>query len=323
MQRCDVAVDDPVDAVRAQTRIGCRRPLLWHFAREEFANRSWVASLHVDRDHPHVHLTFARRDHDGRRFHPDRDDLFRYRQRFAQKLRDRGIEANATPARARGIDPTHEPIAARKVREKGEVPRIDKSRTDRAERLRGQGLSDPVRAFLADRQAAVRTAYEGSIAELSASPSFADQVIAKSLKRFVAAMPAPEPSSTRAMDLKDTGISPALPERDDGSVAAAIARLRKAQEEGRATTLPASSEQERSIGASERHRSFTGKVVENGDKEQPDARAARLRSRNDQASEPALSTNTSLVDEIIRQTRERERAQHERDRSRDLEGPRR
>jgi hypothetical protein len=46
------------------------------FAREEFANRSWVASLHVDRDHPHVHLTFARRDHDGRRFHPSRDDLF-------------------------------------------------------------------------------------------------------------------------------------------------------------------------------------------------------------------------------------------------------
>ncbi|GAA3275384.1 hypothetical protein GCM10020258_54390 [Sphingomonas yabuuchiae] len=74
------------------------------FAREEFANRSWVASLHIDRDHPHVHLTFARRDHDGRRFHPTRDDLFRYRQRFAQKLRDRGIEANATPAKAR-VDP--------------------------------------------------------------------------------------------------------------------------------------------------------------------------------------------------------------------------
>lgn len=68
------------------------------FAREEFANRSWVASLHTDRDHPHVHLTIARRDHDGRRFHPNRDDLFRYRQRFAEKLRGRGIEANANSA---------------------------------------------------------------------------------------------------------------------------------------------------------------------------------------------------------------------------------
>jgi hypothetical protein len=92
------------------------------FAREEFANRGWVAALHLDRDHPHVHLTIARRDQDGRRFHPNRDDLFRYRQRFAQKLRNRGIEANATPARARGIDPKHEPIAAKKMREKGLVP---------------------------------------------------------------------------------------------------------------------------------------------------------------------------------------------------------
>jgi hypothetical protein len=76
----------------------------------------------LDRDHPHVHLTIARRDQDGRRFHPNRDDLFRYRQRFAQKLRDRGIEANATPSRARGIDPKHEPIAAKKMREKGWFP---------------------------------------------------------------------------------------------------------------------------------------------------------------------------------------------------------
>lgn len=59
------------------------------FAREEFANRSWVAALHVDRYHPHVHLTVARRDFDGRRFNPDRDDLLRYRQRCAEAARPR------------------------------------------------------------------------------------------------------------------------------------------------------------------------------------------------------------------------------------------
>lgn len=171
------------------------------FARTEFANRSWVASLHVDRDHPHVHLTFARRDLDGRRFHPDRDDLFRYRQRFAEKLRDRGIEANATPARARGIDPVHEPIAARKVREKGDVPRLDKSRAARAERLREQGIPDPVKAVLAGQQAAVRSAHIRSFAMLSTSPLVADQMIAQSLEGFVAAMPAPEPNSTKTIRL--------------------------------------------------------------------------------------------------------------------------
>ena len=171
------------------------------FARDEFANRSWVASLHVDREHPHVHLTIARRDHDGRRFHPNREDLFRYRQRFAEKLRTRGIEANATPARARGIDPKHEPIAAVKMREKGQVPQIDKSRIARAQRLRGEGREDPVIAMLASRQAAVRTTYSRSINELSASPSAVDQHVARSLELFVATMPEPEPNSVRAMRL--------------------------------------------------------------------------------------------------------------------------
>jgi hypothetical protein len=70
------------------------------FAREEFSNRAWVAALHLDRDHPHVHLTIARRDQDGRRFHPNRDDLFRYRQRFAQKLRI-GVSRRMRPRLAR------------------------------------------------------------------------------------------------------------------------------------------------------------------------------------------------------------------------------
>jgi hypothetical protein len=171
------------------------------FARTEFANRSWVASLHVDRDHPHVHLTIARRDLDGRRFNPDRDDLFRYRQRFAQKLRDRGIEANATPARARGIDPVHEPIAARKVRAKGEVPRIDKSRAERAARLRKQGVIDPAQAALASRHASIRSAHIQAFALLSRSPNVADQFVAQSVEKFVMAMPSPEPNSARAVRL--------------------------------------------------------------------------------------------------------------------------
>jgi hypothetical protein len=201
------------------------------FAREEFANRSWVAALHTDRDHPHVHLTVARRDHDGRRFHPDRDDLFRYRQRFAQKLRDRGIEANATPARARGIDPKHEPIAARKIREQGAVPQIDKSRADRVRRLGETDRGDPVEAVLAKRQAIVRDTFQRSIDELSASRSLADQVTAQSLKKFVAAIPKPVPNSARAMQIGEISgaTAPAAPERGEGMavadpVAAALAR---------------------------------------------------------------------------------------------------
>lgn len=293
------------------------------FARVEFANRSWVASLHVDRDHPHVHLTFARRDHDGRRFHPDRDDLFRYRQRFAQKLRDRGIEANATPARARGIDPTHEPIAARKVREKGEVPRIDRSRTNRAERLRGQGVPDPVQAVLVDRQAAVRTAYGRSIGELSASPSFVDQFISKNIERFLGSMPAPEPNSARAVRSRSgeqdvDRPSAASPARDheavsaDDPIAAALARAKAMKERiaaKRQAEVPDRAQLERK-------------------EEPPSIITNRLRSLLAEADRQSASPAPNKAEEVLRQIQERNQAQREReqrehDRSRDRGGPRR
>lgn len=285
------------------------------FAREEFANRSWVASLHVDRDHPHVHLTFARRDLDGRRFHPDRDDLFRYRQRFAQKLRDRGIEANATPARARGIDPAHEPIAVHKVREKGEVPRIDRSRAERVQRLREQGLSDPAQAALAKRQTTVRAAYERSIAELSASPSMVNQMVAKSVERFVAAMPVPEPNSVRAARLKEDLRTPSPAELRTEAVAndrlaAAIARSWVVREEGKQAT-----ERLSALGR-ERGTAPTRPQTDPSD---------RAPSPVEEGKQHTARSDTGAMHEIVRQVldHERERAQREHDRSRDRGGPRR
>lgn len=287
------------------------------FAREEFANRSWVAALHQDRDHPHVHLTIARRDHDGRRFHPTRDDFFRYRQRFAEKLRERGIEANATAARARGIDPKHEPIAARKVREKGQVPRIDTSRQERAERLRQAGMADPVEAVMRQRQDAVRTAYERSIAELSASSDPQDREIAKSLSRFTASMPSPEANSVRAPreqrdDLRGRGDAPAHAPGEStvatlDPVASALARLKNSTGAARQRTVD-----QGAPSADRHHRPEPSRLSEN------------LKNLVDQADE-AGQAHRRTMEEIARQAEERERARRERDRdrSRDRDGPER
>jgi len=279
------------------------------FARAEFANRSWVASLHVDRDHPHVHVTFARRDHDGRRFHPDRDDLFRYRQRFAEKLRDRGIEANATPAKARGLDAKHEPIAARKVREKGGVPRLDKGRAERAARYRERGLADPVEAVLARQQVTVRAAYERSIVELSSSPSLVDQAVAKSLERFVASMRTPEPNSTKSIRL-----APSLDRRDAADlevrdqVAAALARSKAMREQ-----LEADRQSSEGVGRPQ---------VEREGVRSP-GMSDRLRSLMEEANRQSENAAPSKTDEILQQTREHDRAQLGRDQSLDKGGPRR
>lgn len=285
------------------------------FAREEFANRSWVAALHVDRDHPHVHLTIARRDHDGRRFHPNRDDFFRYRQRFAEKLRDRGIEANATPARARGIDPKHEPIAARKVREKGQVPRVDMSRAERAQRLRESGVGDPVDAVLASQQAIVRRAYERSIEELSASPSLADQVIARSLEKFIATMPAPEANSARAVRLGDMQADlrgrPVTPSRSGSEVdtldplSAALARSRDMRAGIRSGEASASGDD---LIPADRKR-HAGPDLE------------RLRALMEQANQPPDQVAGKPAEEMLRRVQERDREQ--RDRSRNRDGPER
>lgn len=277
------------------------------FARAEFANRSWVASLHVDRDHPHVHLTIARRDHDGRRFHPDRDDLFRYRQRFAEKLRDRGVEANATPAKARGLDATHEHIAARKVRENDGSPRLDASRKGRADRYRAEGSRDPVKATLGEQRAVVRAAYERSITELSASPSTVDQMVAKSLKRFVDELPEPEPNSTRGV--WDSGSARDAPGRSAGLarpgqmsagpevLAAALDRLKAAQERGGGGTHGSGGE--RSVTPPE-------PMTRSGVSE-------RLRFLMMEAGRQSASEPTDDSAKLLREVQERNRTQEERE----------
>lgn len=315
------------------------------FAKEEFANRSWVASLHVDREHPHVHLTIARRDHDGRRFHPNREDLFRYRHRFAEKLRDRGIEANATPARARGIDPMHEPIAAVKMREKGQVPDIDKSRIARAERLRAEGREDPVKAMLASRQATVRATYSRSIVELSASPSAVDQYVARSLERFVATMPEPEPNSVRAMRLASEKVTEPIvsaPVRSpvripEASVSRADTGLDilkalnqkeaspevqpKAHPDDKMPT-PAQSEDRanRIRDRIEKSRAPAGKD------DYPDrvgTLSDRLRAITEKIGKPGQPIDVSRHDEIVRKAEEQNRDRLDRDRSKDRGGPKR
>lgn len=278
------------------------------FAREEFANRSWVAALHVDRDHPHVHLTIARRDHDGRRFHPNRDDLFRYRQRFAQKLRDRGIEANATPARARGIDPTHEPIAAKKMREKGQVPRIDKSRAERAQTFRDRGAVDPVRKVLADRHATVLQTYAKSIVELSSSPSLSDQVTAQTLSKFIETMPEPESNSERAARLGRGARSQDPDQALDDPVALAIKRsadmTRRINEKAGGGRPGASDAAHLDMDSSK-------------DDAPPSRWSGLSNSEQDASSSEALRR----MDELARNAHELDRDQRERDRSKDRDGP--
>lgn len=65
-------------------------------------NHDYLMALHTDTDRPHVHLTVQAEGLDRKRFDPRREDLFRFREAFAEALRSRGVEAEATPRYTRG-----------------------------------------------------------------------------------------------------------------------------------------------------------------------------------------------------------------------------
>ncbi len=80
------------------------RAAVAEFCQEEFSNRRYVMAFHDDKDHRHVHVCVGTRDIDRAnepRLSPRKNDLFRWRQGFADKLREHGVNAAASERRHR------------------------------------------------------------------------------------------------------------------------------------------------------------------------------------------------------------------------------
>jgi hypothetical protein len=181
-------------------------------AETDMANRRWVLALHTDEAHPHVHLIIAGRDNDGRRFNPNREFLQNARERFAQLLRDRGIDADATMRVTRGYPPKHEATPVVKIRERGERPNADNVKTEAV-----RGDTERGRAHLSDREkgrtitatnfAQVQGVYTRAIAELEAHGGVDELERAKSLRAFVDKMPVPRDARAEILEQlrKNTG----------------------------------------------------------------------------------------------------------------------
>lgn len=80
------------------------------FAQEMFGGQYDYLLAHHNHDsdpkrpeNPHAHLTIKTRGHEGQRLDPRKEDLQAWRERFAEQLRMRNVEAEATPRRARGV----------------------------------------------------------------------------------------------------------------------------------------------------------------------------------------------------------------------------
>lgn len=170
------------------------------FAQEVFAERfEYVFALHTDADHPHVHIAVRSLGESGMRLNPKKADLETWRQVFAQALRDRGVEAEATPRRARGVTRKAERMPIRRLRERQEAGVGGPARTVRAayqeaaQAAFGKDASRrPWETKLVERQARVRGLYLAQARLLGRSADPRDRALAARVEAFVRAMPQPD-----------------------------------------------------------------------------------------------------------------------------------
>ncbi|WP_010188953.1 relaxase/mobilization nuclease domain-containing protein [Sphingomonas sp. PAMC 26605] len=167
------------------------------FARVELEPFPHAMALHLDADHPHVHLTIAARGEGGMRFNPRKADLAMWRESFARELRARGIDAEATPRRARGIVQKAERTSVRKTRERGSadspLPQVVQGGRAAAVAMAQENppAPRPWEVQTVVRQAEVRRGYAKAAELLEQSSAPEDRTLARQTRAFVAAMPRP------------------------------------------------------------------------------------------------------------------------------------
>jgi hypothetical protein len=102
------------------------------FAAEQFQGHQYVFALHTDSErpsepaHPHVHLCVLMRDEFGQRLNPRKNDLFEWRLRFAEKMREQGVPCAATRRQHRGVTRKGENFVLHSMRKRGYAGNVHK-----------------------------------------------------------------------------------------------------------------------------------------------------------------------------------------------------
>ena len=160
------------------------------FARSEFAGRfDYLMAVHEDTDHPHVHLTVKTHGLQGQYLDPRKGDLQAWREGFATALCKRGVQAEATPRRSRGVVRKGQQQAIRHM-DARRGSRVTRWKLEHAIKTALSGASiDEDRPWITagrERQRKMKRAW----ATLAAALEGAGQVAAAAeIRRFIADMP--------------------------------------------------------------------------------------------------------------------------------------
>lgn len=178
------------------------------FAAVTFEGHQYVFASHDDEKHPHVHLCVKTLGRDLIRLNPRKADLQRWRETFAEKLREHGIEANATARAPRGRTLRAEKQAVRHIDEgfkkktRSAPSRVKTGRelAVRDEIVGGTRHDHPAEAKLAQQRREVVKSY-GQIAKaLSNSPDTQDKKLAMQIVGLVRGMQPPKTAHRRAVE---------------------------------------------------------------------------------------------------------------------------
>lgn len=140
------------------------------FAKAELAGHKYVMVLHDHQANPHVHISVRAESKQGRRLNPRKTDLHRWRETFAARLRERGIEAEATRQVTRGVARRYPALWEVKAGEEGRLLRAPSTSAQRgaAGRSRAEAL----------------VAWRAIAAALERSGGEADRQLARSIWHF-------------------------------------------------------------------------------------------------------------------------------------------
>ncbi|MCP8892325.1 relaxase/mobilization nuclease domain-containing protein [Sphingomonas faeni] len=155
-------------------------------------NHDYVMALHTDTDRPHVHLTVQAEGLDRKRFDPRREDLFRFREAFAEALRGRGVEAEATPRYTRGEGRAGTSMALTQLRAR---IRSGASRQPTEADLRqareamqialGKAQQPPFVSKTRDRWTETKRTFEAAAERLDRTGNREDRRLARDVRQFI------------------------------------------------------------------------------------------------------------------------------------------
>ena len=156
----------------AGTKAEIVRSAAREFAKDELANHRYVMVLHTHQANPHVHLSVRAEGRDGQRLNPRKEDLRRWRETFAERLRGWGIEAEASSQVTRGTRHRNGRVW------EGKTGLAREKRPERA-----QALPPGIRKQALQAWAEIMRA-------LAASPEEADRKLAQSIGHYLGRLPA-------------------------------------------------------------------------------------------------------------------------------------